>query len=471
MTDLLLPFGERVADGRMVRATEVVNGLACGCVCPKCRRRLVAKQGLILQAHFAHEGEAEDCVGAFETMVHRLAKQIIADGGVLRLPPTVARYKWFTEEIAPARSVSIRDAKIETRFVGKQLDVMVQVIGEEIELAVEIFVTHHCTPEKLALFEQHQLPAIEIDLSKFRMMTDDTDLAAAVLDVAPRSWLYPTQREADAELAARTEARWAVERERQAKIAAQWAKEQAQIAASQHEEQPARPASPRVEALAAAWRTAEDNPPPPPPHFEKLASADRDLVIEDWLPDERFFLGVPPFRPGWQVALMIAARGWSTVTIPTALRWLSARGYVCDGLGGFVSSDEAFEAQDIIEGFKTPFFALLDFVRDDVGPFIETGDRRWSLWRGEYDSEWNRWAHDRRKFTRTRRLTQDSTAEGSAPLPPLDQWPSVGVTEPPAAASCQHCAGHRWWNDGPFWCCARCVPEESTNARRQAYGD
>ena len=45
MTDLLLPFGYRVADGRMVEPTDVPRGLECGCVCPKCGRRLIAKHG------------------------------------------------------------------------------------------------------------------------------------------------------------------------------------------------------------------------------------------------------------------------------------------------------------------------------------------------------------------------------------------------------------------------------------------
>jgi len=95
MTDLLLPFGERIGDGQMMRPEEVANGLACGCVCVKCRRRLVAKQGTIIAAHFAHEAEV-GCIGAFESSMHAMAKQIIAEALMVR-PPMVGLttgYDW-----------------------------------------------------------------------------------------------------------------------------------------------------------------------------------------------------------------------------------------------------------------------------------------------------------------------------------------------------------------------------------------
>src|SRR3954468_24894165 len=91
-SDLLLPFGERIANGRMVSPDEVDNGLACGCVCPKCRRRLIAKHSDIVRYHFAHESDSV-CVGAFETSAHLLAKQIIADEGQVFTPEVVAEYR------------------------------------------------------------------------------------------------------------------------------------------------------------------------------------------------------------------------------------------------------------------------------------------------------------------------------------------------------------------------------------------
>jgi Competence protein CoiA-like family len=116
--DLLLPFGERVADGRMVRPTEVANGLACDCVCAKCRRRLIARLGAIVQAHFAHEADVE-CSGAFESSMHAMAKEIISDARMVRTPVIgAAGYAWTFSDgesspcpgcTQPARSDSSAD--------------------------------------------------------------------------------------------------------------------------------------------------------------------------------------------------------------------------------------------------------------------------------------------------------------------------------------------------------------------------
>lgn len=54
-----IPFSER--DGVLLRAFEVANGLACNCICPGCRKTLVAANGgLKVIPHFRH-AQAEDC--------------------------------------------------------------------------------------------------------------------------------------------------------------------------------------------------------------------------------------------------------------------------------------------------------------------------------------------------------------------------------------------------------------------------
>jgi len=50
---------------------------------------LVARQGQILVAHFAHHVD-RNCAAAYETMLHQLAKQIIADKMELLLPAVQA---------------------------------------------------------------------------------------------------------------------------------------------------------------------------------------------------------------------------------------------------------------------------------------------------------------------------------------------------------------------------------------------
>lgn len=59
----------------MVHINDVANGLACGCVCPGCDDRMVAKQGAITNHHCAHEG-GSDCAGELQTTLHLAAKAV-----------------------------------------------------------------------------------------------------------------------------------------------------------------------------------------------------------------------------------------------------------------------------------------------------------------------------------------------------------------------------------------------------------
>ncbi len=56
MADIELPFGLR--DDILVHISQVQQGLACGCVCPQCKKPLVARSGSVLVHHFAHYRKA-----------------------------------------------------------------------------------------------------------------------------------------------------------------------------------------------------------------------------------------------------------------------------------------------------------------------------------------------------------------------------------------------------------------------------
>jgi len=76
MQDAKIPFGER--DGTLFRASEVENGLACGCICPGCRKPLnAANGGLKVIPHFRHV-QSEDCVKNYADLVTEHAR-IFAD--------------------------------------------------------------------------------------------------------------------------------------------------------------------------------------------------------------------------------------------------------------------------------------------------------------------------------------------------------------------------------------------------------
>jgi hypothetical protein len=197
----LLPFGE-APDGRLLRASAVPAGLACGCSCPGCGALLVARRGGRRAAHFAH-ATGRACASAHETVLHRLAKQLIADGGALDLPEVAAEHGGRRRPVRPATTIRPEAAILEPGLDGLRPDILATVAGRP--LLVEVAVAHPCGPEKLALIRARRLAAVEIDLSRVPRDAAPEELERAVLHSARRRWLYNRLTEA-AEAEMRAEA-------------------------------------------------------------------------------------------------------------------------------------------------------------------------------------------------------------------------------------------------------------------------
>lgn len=202
---VLLPYGLG-PDGRLVRASAVPSGSRCGCVCPACGTPLVARHGGVRVPHFAHTTDRA-CVAARETMLHKLAKQLVGDATTLGLPEVTAEYAGKRRLVRPAATIRPDAAALEPGLDGLRPDILVDVAGRP--LLVEIAVTHFCTPEKMALIRERRLAAIEIDLSRVALDAPPDMLEHVILCAAPRRWLWNRFAEA-ATAAMRVEAaQWA----------------------------------------------------------------------------------------------------------------------------------------------------------------------------------------------------------------------------------------------------------------------
>lgn len=211
MRGVELPFGLR-ADGRMVSIAEVESGLACQCVCAACGVRLVAKKGDQVTHHFAHEADA-DCPKPYETMLHKLGKQMVLDAGGVKVPALVVRYLGRKRVIYPERWIFFDHVEKEVRWPGFQPDIVARRLDRE--LAVEIKVAHACGPEKIEIVRASGLAMIEIDLSHLSRIASEDQIRKAVLNKAPRSWLF-NPRLAEHQAAFIEEVSEALERERDA---------------------------------------------------------------------------------------------------------------------------------------------------------------------------------------------------------------------------------------------------------------
>lgn len=203
MTGSTIPLGER--DGIMLRAYEVENGLRCGCICPACRRPLVAaNQGEKRLPYFRH-AELEECSGGRSEGIRRAAVQLIAQHQRLQLPSFAERVSIFLKS---GRSV-IRDAgfdavsivpdKVE-RFVDlDDLRAHARLSLQGHNLIVRIKCSSRQEHERKRRLQAMDVSSIEIDLHRLSDadINDETVFQHAVLDnPLNRTWTRSLKGEA-----------------------------------------------------------------------------------------------------------------------------------------------------------------------------------------------------------------------------------------------------------------------------------
>ena len=155
----------------MVSVAEVQSGLACDCYCPACGEPLIARKGLKNVHHFAHHSDA-DCASAFETSVHLMAKQIIAQEKRLTTPQLTLRERDTDSDGFPTwQELTIPEANVRCSSVDTEKEVSnlkIDAVGRNhrgAELLIEFFVTHEVPGDKKEKIRVLGKSAIEIDLS------------------------------------------------------------------------------------------------------------------------------------------------------------------------------------------------------------------------------------------------------------------------------------------------------------------
>lgn len=149
--DIKLPYGQRGTE--LFSIDEVDGGLACNCICPACKKKLIARKGRIKIHHFAHY-QSEDCGGGLETALHKKAKEIIESASHLTTPEVKfpgTHYVIKEEAIIPIDSVIL-----ETRIGELIPDVVIFVKGKK--LLLEIVVTNPVSPQKRQRIRLEKLP-------------------------------------------------------------------------------------------------------------------------------------------------------------------------------------------------------------------------------------------------------------------------------------------------------------------------
>jgi hypothetical protein len=164
----------------IVHISEVSSGLNLNNYrCPKCNSFLIAKKGDIRVHHFAHYNY-ENCQGAQETALHKLAKEILLQEKVVAIPNINNPEQWAF--------IEFDEVKQEVRVFNLIVDVLGYFNNNE--LAIEIKVTHEVDLRKIAVVKEKEIDMIEIDLSSY-VNTDLSrdELTTIVIETAPRYWI------------------------------------------------------------------------------------------------------------------------------------------------------------------------------------------------------------------------------------------------------------------------------------------
>lgn len=133
------------------------NGEACGCTCPECDSKLIAKnKGQHNQHHFAHVG-GSDCVGAVESALHLMAKEILSEGKKIMLP----RYPLQVGGVRLFQSIEVESN-------DKELSLRPDCVGDTAgqKLWVEFKRSHEVDTDKAAKIKSAKIECVEIDINK-----------------------------------------------------------------------------------------------------------------------------------------------------------------------------------------------------------------------------------------------------------------------------------------------------------------
>ncbi len=202
--DIEIPYALRV--GTIVHISEVDSGLGCGCVCARCGKALVARKGDYREHHFAHFRDS-DCSGAAETLLHRLAKELLSNAKALVLPAYIYRASLrrfgvpvpIEREILAASRMCIATVDVE-QSLGPIVPDLLLRSGEQ-AVILEIAVSHPVDKAKLRHIRRMNIPALELRLTGEDLLLPRADLLRRLVEeTSINSWLFhPDQRSAEAD--------------------------------------------------------------------------------------------------------------------------------------------------------------------------------------------------------------------------------------------------------------------------------
>ena len=194
--NLLQSFGV-TSEGRVVSVEDVRRGKACDCCCPECGEVLIARQGDVRAWHFAHDSGG-GCAGAAEGALHRAAKQLLVEAGVVLVPALEAVASHRLDDgrlgeaivVKPAELWTLTELREEAAVGVYRIDVVGAHDGRPV--LIEVAVTHVVDDDKRKALCELGAACFEISLDMHRHESWSwEDLRQEVLERPEnRRWIF-----------------------------------------------------------------------------------------------------------------------------------------------------------------------------------------------------------------------------------------------------------------------------------------
>ena len=167
--------------GNLVHIDHVPNGQACGCFCPNCANALIAKnEGKHNVHHFAHMG-GTDCVGAYESALHMMAKEILKTNKKVMMPQ-------YPNSINGIRTFK----RVELECYSRELLLRPDCVGyneNDVPMWIEFKRSHEVDSDKAEKIKRAKIECIEIDINQCQL--EPSTLRKFIEETCEnRKWIY-----------------------------------------------------------------------------------------------------------------------------------------------------------------------------------------------------------------------------------------------------------------------------------------
>lgn len=177
--EILFPWAYSLDKKEIVHIDDVDNGEKCNCICPSCKKTMIARNGMknVREHHFAHKGERcdYDPTKAYETYLHQEAKKILKQARSINYPRFILKgeednscnksdKKQLGSYIAcDSGAFSYGSVKVEQWLSDFKPDII--LCSKTEELLVEVAVTNLVNDEKREKIRKYGSSCIEINIS------------------------------------------------------------------------------------------------------------------------------------------------------------------------------------------------------------------------------------------------------------------------------------------------------------------